>query len=63
MARRDVGFTHSVDVKDQNDSVDQFSVDAKGLERSTLASLPSWLDKSLLSCGLEDVLIVYLKMI
>jgi len=36
MARRDVGFTHSVDVRDRNnrnDSVDQNSVASEGLKR------------------------------
>jgi len=36
MARRDVGFTHSVDVRDRSDrsdSVEQTSVASEGLER------------------------------
>ena len=38
MARRDVGFTHSVDVRDRrnrSDSVEQNSVASEGLERYT----------------------------
>jgi len=40
MARRDVGFTHSVDVRDRSDrsdSVEQNSVASEGLERYILS--------------------------
>jgi len=44
MARRDVGFTHSVDVEDRSnrsDSVAQNSVASEGLERYTTTNSPA----------------------